>query len=173
MIRGISYVVIFVIVVSGIISLFAFDLIKIDWVSFMEIQPSFRPMEKPQPVPADSIPIEGAAYTIAMGVPANPVMADEVSIQRGEELYRINCAQCHGKSARGDGVVSTYFAFKPADLTSEYVQQLSDAALFNTLSTGVLGRMPPLNENLTVRDRWDIVNFISAIPKVFAPTPAP
>ncbi|NTV37829.1 MAG: hypothetical protein HGA82_01320 [Anaerolineales bacterium] len=41
------------------LSLFTFDIAKIDWVTFMEIQPSYRPMENPLPVPARSIPITG------------------------------------------------------------------------------------------------------------------
>jgi hypothetical protein len=45
----------------GILMIFSYDVIKIDWPSFMEIQPSFKPMEDPLPVPAQSIPIEGPA----------------------------------------------------------------------------------------------------------------
>jgi hypothetical protein len=39
------------------------------------------------------------------------------------------------------------------------VQQNSDGALFLVVSNGVAGRMPPLNENFSVRERWDLVNF--------------
>ena len=39
--------------------LFTYDVIKIDWVSFMGIQPSYKQMRDPLPVPAQSIPIEG------------------------------------------------------------------------------------------------------------------
>jgi mono/diheme cytochrome c family protein len=156
-----------------VISLFTYNVIKIDWVSIMEIQSSFKPMEDPLPVPSDSIPVEGAAYTAGMGVQVNPVAADEVSIQRGLELYRINCVPCHGKQGKGDGVVGTFFTNKPADLTSEYVQQFTDGAIFMTITDGVSDRMPPLNENLTVRERWDLVNFIFALPNLFTPTPTP
>ena len=149
--------------VVGFILLFAYDVIKIDWVSFMEIQPSFKPMEHPLPVPADSIPIEGAAYTLESGVPPNPVQADEASIQRGTELYRINCVPCHGKAGMGDGVIGTFFKFKPANLTSFDVQQNNDGALFLVISEGVTGRMPPLNENFNVQERWDLVNFIRTL----------
>jgi len=34
-------------VLLGVLELFLFDVIKIDWVSFMEIQPSYRPIENP------------------------------------------------------------------------------------------------------------------------------
>ena len=33
--------------VLGVLMIFSYDVIKIDWVSFMEIQPSFKPMEDP------------------------------------------------------------------------------------------------------------------------------
>ncbi len=173
MIRRSIYLLIAVLVLFGMVSLFAYDVIKIDWVSFMEIQPSFHPMENPQPVPPDSIPIEGAAFTIGMGVSPNPIVADQVSVQRGAELYRITCLPCHGKSGAGDGVVGTFFTHKPADLTGIFVQQLTDQALFWIITDGVEGRMPALNENLSVRERWDVVNFIHTLNKGSVPTPTP
>ena len=38
-------------VLLGIMMLFTFDILKIEWPSFMEVQPSYRPMENPLPVP--------------------------------------------------------------------------------------------------------------------------
>ena len=64
-------------VVIGALAIFAFDVIKIDWVVFMEIQTSFGAQEKPLVVPAQSIPVEGAAYIPGNGAPTNPVPADE------------------------------------------------------------------------------------------------
>ncbi len=170
MIKQVVYLLLVAAALLGLVSLFTYDIIKIDWISMMEIQPSFKPMEHPLPVPVDSIPIEGAAYTIGMGVPVNPVSADAVSIQRGAELFKINCVICHGGKGKGDGVIGTFFKFKPANLTSYDVQQNSDGALFVVISNGVAGRMPPLNENLYVRERWDLVNFIRTLVEA---TPAP
>ena len=73
-------------VLVGALMIFAYDVIKIDWVVFMEIQPSFSTQEKPLSVPAQSIPVEGAAYIPGEGAPANPVPADETSIARGAQL---------------------------------------------------------------------------------------
>ncbi len=147
----------------ALLSFFAFDIIKIDWVSFMEIQPSFRPMENPLPVPARSIPIEGPVSIPNMGAPENPVTADEVSIARGTELFILNCQMCHGATAEGNGPISALIINKPANLTLDVTQSKSDGSLFLTISNGVQGRMPPMNENLTVRDRWDLVNFIRTL----------
>src|SRR4030042_1725128 len=84
--------------------------------------------------------------------------------------YKINCVPCHGEKGKGDGVIGTFFKFKPADLTSFDVQQNSDGALFLVVSNGVEGRMPPLNENFNVRERWDVVNFIHTL-KQESPAP--
>ena len=47
---------------TGGLLLFAYDIVKVEWISFMEIQPSYKPMEDPLPPPPDSIPVEGPAY---------------------------------------------------------------------------------------------------------------
>lgn len=150
-------------VLLGILMLFTFDVIKIDWPSFMEIQPSFRPMEAPLPPPARSIPIDGPAFIPNMGAPENPVPADATSVARGAELFMINCAMCHGETGEGNGPIANQIQNKPANLTSETVQSKTDGALFLTITNGVTGRMPALNENFTVRERWDIVNFLRTL----------
>ena len=47
-------------VIIGALAIFAFDVVKIDWIVFMEIQPSFGTQEQPRAVPARSIPVECA-----------------------------------------------------------------------------------------------------------------
>jgi mono/diheme cytochrome c family protein len=159
------FAVLFAVVAAllGVLMLFTYDVIKIDWPVFMEIQPSYRPMENPLPVPARSIPIEGPVYIPNIGAPENPVPADEISLARARQLYAINCQMCHGETARGTGPIAAFLANKPADLTGALVQGKPDGTLFLSISNGVPGRMPPMNENLTVRDRWDLVNFIRTL----------
>lgn len=120
-------------------------------------------MEDPLPVPAQSIPIEGPASIPNMGAPTNPVPADAVSIARGAELFRINCTQCHGVDGKGTGPVAAFLKNKPADLTGPVVSSISDGAIFLTITNGVPGKMPPLNENLLVRERWDVVNYVRTL----------
>jgi mono/diheme cytochrome c family protein len=148
-------------VLVGISLLFSEDIIKIQWTSFMSISPAQQPMEHPLPVPSQSIPIEGPAYLSNRGAPTNPVPADQTSIARGAELFQINCSACHGLDGKGQGPVSAFLQpKKPTDLTSPAVQFLSDGAIFLVITQGRPGAMPALNENLTVRERWDVVNFI-------------
>jgi mono/diheme cytochrome c family protein len=166
-----------IIVVIGALAIFAFDVIKIDWIVFMEIQPSFGTQEQPRAVPARSIPVEGAAYIPGAGAPANPVVADDVSLSRGAQLFATNCQMCHGDTGLGNGPVSAYLVKKkPADLSSDLVQSKSDGSIFMVITNGVYnpnntlfpgvefsGQCPPLNENFTVRERWDLVNYVRTL----------
>ncbi len=149
---------------AGGLMLFTYDIIKIQWVGFMGLQPSFTNMEQPLPVPARSIPIEGPAYIPGLGAPENPVPADEASIARGAQLYAIHCAMCHGVKGEGNGQIAAFLQpFRPANLTLPVIQSKSDGSLFLTITLGVEGRMPALNENLLVRERWDVVNFLRTL----------
>jgi len=146
-----------------VLTLFTYDVIKLEWPSFMEIQPAYRPMENPLPVPERSIPIEGPVAIPGMLPPKNPIEADEASIARGAELYDIHCKLCHGQTFEGNGPIAPFLANKPANLTSPIVQSKSDGSIFLTITNGVEGKMPPMNENLLVPDRWDLVNFIRTL----------
>lgn len=150
-------------VLVAILLMFTFDVIKIDWPSFMEIQPSYRPMEDPLPIPERSIPVEGAAFIPNMGAPENPSIVDEASLTRGAELYALHCQMCHGVTGEANGPISPFLANRPANFTSDVVQSKSDGSFFLSISNGVDGRMPALNENLTVSERWDVVNFLRTL----------
>jgi mono/diheme cytochrome c family protein len=170
---------IFVVVGIGfaVVSLFSYDVIKIQWVSFMGLQPSYGTQEEPRPVPPLSIPVEGAASVPGGGAPINPVPADEISIARGTQLFAINCVMCHGVTGQGTGVIAAFLVKKkPADLTSALVQTKTDGNLFISISYGIFnpdntlfpdvnfsGQMPPMNENLNVRERWDVINYIRTL----------
>jgi mono/diheme cytochrome c family protein len=157
-------------VLVGALMIFSFDVIKIQWVSFMGLQPSYgtqefdmKTGEGPLPVPAQSIPIEGPAYIPGNGAPNNPVVADDVSLARGAQLFATNCQMCHSDTGQGNGPIAAYLVKKkPADLTSGLVQSKSDGALFLSISNG-FGFMPAMNENFTVRERWDLINYVRTL----------
>ena len=66
-------------------------------------------------------------------------------------------------AAQASRTVASFLHNKPADLTNPAVQFLSDGAIFLTITNGIPGFMPALNENLTVRERWDVVNFVRTL----------
>lgn len=147
----------------GLGLLLTYDVIKIEWISSMEIQPSFNPQEDPLPLPARSVPLQGAAYIPELGAPANPTSADAASLERGKESYEVHCALCHGKDGKGTGVISVFLSqVPPANLIAAdaAARTMSDGALFLVVSNGI-GKMPPLKENLPEPAmRWDVVNYL-------------
>jgi mono/diheme cytochrome c family protein len=160
-VRRLAILALVVLGLSGILLLFTYDVIKIEWPSMMSISPARKQMYDPLPVPPQSIPVDGPAYIPNMGAPANPVPADATSLARGQELFNINCTACHGPQGKGNGPVAAFLQNKkPIDLTGPIGISLSDGAIFMTITNGTQGGMPPLNENLTVRERWDVVNYV-------------
>jgi mono/diheme cytochrome c family protein len=166
MIKRLGIVLLVVLAPFVIGLLFTYDVIKIDWTSFMEIQPSFKAQRAPLPMPKDSIPVDGPAYIPGLGAPVNPVPADAVSLARGKQLYEINCLICHGAAGDGKGPISGFLTNrKPANLLEGNPKNGSDGAIFIVISNGVTSAMPALRENLTIRDRWDVVNYVRSLQK--------
>lgn len=143
--------------------LFTFEVIKVSYPSDMSDQPSVLEQEAPRlRPPEDAISLEGIAI-IPGELPLNPVPSDAVSLQRGEILYGIHCQLCHGDQGHGDGPLAEYFARTPENLTGPQTTAEFDGSVYLTIVQG-FGEMPPLAENLTPRERWDIVNFVRTLP---------
>ncbi len=143
--------------------LFTFEIIKISFPTDMADQASVNDQEGPRRLPPDgAVPVQGLAV-IPEEFPVNPVPADEVSLQRGAILYGIHCQMCHGAQGHGDGPLATYFDRTPQNLTSPHVTAEFDGLVYLTLAQG-FGQMPALAENLTPRERWDVVNYVRTLP---------
>lgn len=92
---------------------------------------------------------------------ANPVAADAASVQAGRELYRRECANCHGTAGNNDGRDTTDMS-RARRLSDPALQAESDGALFYKISEG-RDPMPSSMETLTDRERWSIVNFLRTL----------
>jgi cytochrome c553 len=103
---------------------------------------------------SDSERWDVVAYALSLSVPR-----DEVA--QGEELFRENCAGCHGESAQGDGPQSASLPAAPKDLTNqELMAGKSSADLFAAISQGVPPSMPAFAEQLSEAERWAIANHL-------------
>ena len=143
-----------------------YEVFGVDVPSFMEDQPSIHVQEAPRRLaPEDSVPLSRPNYLDEPQSLVNPVPADEVSLQRGGLLFSFNCAVCHGAAGQEDGSVVAFWsedARHPADLTEARFRQYPDGTLYRIISQG-LGAMPPLRENLTERERWDVITFVHTL----------
>ena len=115
--------------------------------------------------PEGAVSIEGQPLVIG-SLPENPVAADEVSLQRGKILYSLHCAMCHGEAGLGDGSMVPFYeeydADAPPDITGGNIANMFDGALFRIITKG-RKTMPSLAENLTIRERWDVVNYVRTL----------
>jgi mono/diheme cytochrome c family protein len=143
--------------------LLTFEIIKIDFPTNMADQPSVDYQEGPRLMPPEeSVPTTGKTMVLDT-LPVNPILADETSIQRGEILYSIYCALCHGDGGQGDGPLAKHYEERPIrDLTSANITAQFDGQLFRTISEG-FSRMPPQAEALTLRERWDVINYLRTL----------
>jgi mono/diheme cytochrome c family protein len=145
--------------------LFTYDIIKIEWISFMEIQPSYNWQEDPLPLPARSIPIEGPAYIPELAAPVNPIPVSENSLARGKFYYDINCAICHGARGNGQSTIRAFLQERPPfNLLEDRSRNLSDGEIFLVITNGIEGAMPALKQNLPETEmRWSVVNYLRSL----------
>ncbi|MGD2155400.1 MAG: cytochrome c [Anaerolineales bacterium] len=143
--------------------LFTFEIVKIWFPTDMTEQPWTNFQEGPQILPPEgSVPIQGETIVLDVAL-TNPIPPDEVSLQRGELLYQFHCALCHGENGSGDGPLAEHYPERPpSDLTLPHVAGQFDSSLYRTIATG-LGLMPGLSENLTPRERWDVINYLRTL----------
>ncbi len=90
----------------------------------------------------------------------SPVASDAASLERGEKLYVVNCAQCHGVTGQGDGKVGEPMGIKPAKIGSpEYADRYSDGGFYHFIMTGK-NLMPAFGYKLNTREVFDIINYL-------------
>lgn len=144
--------------------LVAYGVVRIPFPTQMANQPSIAYEQGPRrAAPAAAVPVQGPVL-IADQPATEPVPVSAGSLQRGQVLFSIHCALCHGQGGTGNGPVGAFFSPKPADLTSDRVQTLSDADIFLVITQG-RGLMPSLAENLNVDERWDVINHVRSLKK--------
>ena len=153
-------------VAGYVLLMVTYEVVGVDFPSFMENQPSIDYQEGPRRLPPEeAVPLSRPAYLDEGQPPENPVPPDEVSLQRGEILYQLHCGVCHGQTGQGDGPVVKFWradARRPANLTEARFAQYPAGIMYGIISQG-FSTMPPLRENLTERQRWDVINYVHGL----------
>jgi mono/diheme cytochrome c family protein len=133
----------------------------------MKEQVSFAPQMGPRiEAPEGIVPVQGLA--VIGGRPATaPLAVTDDSLQRGEVLYSLHCALCHGPrdeeavTAVAERFRDSGLAVQPPFMAGSRVQSLDAESIFVAISNG-WGTMPSLAENLYPAERWDVVNYVQA-----------
>jgi mono/diheme cytochrome c family protein len=92
----------------------------------------------------------------------NPVKRSPEGLTAAAQLFRENCALCHGKTGAGDGPAGKALNRKPADFTdAKTMKKLTDGELFYKMTTG---RLPmPSWAQLSDTQRWELVNYLRTL----------
>jgi len=99
-------------------------------------------------------------------------------VAKGQQLFQINCASCHGPEGKGDGSRAAELNPRPRNYyNEEFKFGALPEQIFNTVSGGSPGTSMPGFALLPAGDRWALVHFVrSQIPNPPQPdggTPPP
>lgn len=100
-----------------------------------------------------------------LALPAAPPSTPE-RVANGARMYvKGECAECHGKTARGDGPSAKDLSIKPTDLTRRpFKSGPTSADIVRTLVTGLDGTpMPSYHQVLEDDELWDLASWLESI----------
>jgi mono/diheme cytochrome c family protein len=92
----------------------------------------------------------------------NPLEKSDRVLNAGKQIFAQLCTVCHGKAGEGDGVTASALKPKPADLTSEAVQEQTDGAIYWKLREG-RPPMPGFKSQLSEQQTWAVVHYIRSL----------
>lgn len=92
------------------------------------------------------------------GAIENPISYSVNSVARGKEVYRENCAACHGDNAEGMNAIDAGLNSSTPDL-KERLKNHTDGDFFWKIEKG-RGEMPSFKDELEPREIWDVINFL-------------
>lgn len=95
------------------------------------------------------------------------VWAENVDVAKyGGELFKVNCAMCHGDTGLGDGAAAAAMIPKPRNFVEGKWKNSGDSiGLFNTITSGMSGTSMAGFSHLKAVDRWALVQFLRSITK--------
>jgi high-affinity iron transporter len=100
-----------------------------------------------------------------LGVALEEIPAHTPSLARGAEIYRSQCASCHGATGAGNGPQAPGLDPPPADLaTATALRDVTPLDYFRRISIGTAGTaMPAFEGRLPAEDRWAVALYASTL----------
>jgi mono/diheme cytochrome c family protein len=85
-------------------------------------------------------------------------------LRRGQKVFSITCAACHGATGQGNGITSKYGLNGIANYHQDKYRTMADGQIFNTITHG-FNTMMPYGDKITVKDRWAVIAYLRALQK--------
>jgi len=83
-------------------------------------------------------------------------------LDRGQEVFNINCSPCHGRTGAGDGMIVQRGMPRPPDYTEDRLRKADDQHFFDVITHGH-GAMYSYATRVPPADRWAVVAYIRAL----------
>jgi mono/diheme cytochrome c family protein len=96
----------------------------------------------------------------------NPTPATAESIAAGRAVYDKQCAECHGKTGKGDGQKGEGLEQKPSDFTDDkWEHGTTDGEIFVVIRDGAGPKsdMKGFAKKLNQNELWNVVNFVRSL----------
>jgi mono/diheme cytochrome c family protein len=89
-------------------------------------------------------------------------MSSTESVKKGHELYKNNCAACHGENGLGDGVSASMLNPKPRNLhsLSGWKNGSKVTQIYKTLQEGIPGSAMASYNYMPPEDRFALIHYI-------------
>jgi len=99
----------------------------------------------------------------------NPLVQSESNLNAARQLYREDCAQCHGQTGKGDGPEAWMHRPAPADLSdTNRMAHITDGEMFYQITEG-RRPMPAFKNRLTEDQRWQLVLLLRSFSQPSSP----
>jgi mono/diheme cytochrome c family protein len=141
------------------------------------VVPGLRNANKPLPAPPVSPPqgetgwLDPTEYPPARGYELPPVDPETVLtasaelLNRGEALFRQNCASCHGGGGLGNGPASAGLRPSPRNFTRAegWKNGYQLTGIYKTLSEGIAGSAMAAYDFMRAKDRMALAHYVRSL----------
>lgn len=98
-----------------------------------------------------------------------PVRLDRALLQKGQRVFNVYCALCHGRAGDGQGITSRFGMINPPSYHDERLQKMPAGEIFRVITEGK-GLMGPYGGKIRLDDRWAVVAYVRALQRAWNAT---
>jgi mono/diheme cytochrome c family protein len=97
----------------------------------------------------------------------NPLVLNDVALDKGKALYTVYCAVCHGDEGAGDGTIVKNGKYPPVPSYADRLPTVSQGQMYHSITWGK-NLMGGYASQINAEERWQLVYYIQKLGKVGA-----
>ena len=90
----------------------------------------------------------------------NPLDISAANFSAGEQLYKRECAACHGLDGKANTPVAVRLTPRPVNLVDHLMDTMREGEIWWVETHGVKPAMPSFSAKLNVAERWQVVEWV-------------